>query len=147
MPTTTPNAVDEMLTLVRAAGLLLSATLHMEWDGKPDPSNAPPPQDAEWIRAAVQHDPEASFQGSLSCQHGVRRWRREGQLYVQCFAPLKAGGLTRAMEMACAFRDALQGASTPGGVWFRRVTAREVGPHNSLYQANTSARFQYDEVK
>lgn len=147
MPTTTANAVDEMLGLVWTAALALSPALHIEWEGLPSLSNEPPPQDKEWIRAGVKHDPSGSSQGSLSCQHGVRRWRREGQLYVQCFAPIKAGGLKRSMEMACAFRDAIQGASTPGGVWFRRVTAREVGPHNSLYQSNTSARFQYDEVK
>lgn len=145
MPTTTANAIDEMFAIIRAAAITISPTLHIEWEGVGN--NTPPPQTAEWIRASCAHDPEASYQATLSCEHDQRRWRREGQLFVQCFAPLKAGGLPRALAMASTFRDALQSSATPGGVWFRRVGAREVGAHNSLYQANTSARFQYDEVK
>jgi hypothetical protein len=138
------QAKDEMFGLVLAQALLTAPGIHIEWQGKP--GNAAPPQDAEWLRVSLRHGD--SGQASLSCEHGKRRWRREGVLSVQCFAPLEAGGLKRAMELACAFRDAIQASKgTASGVWFRGPDAREIGPDRNWFNANASARCTYDEVK
>ena len=86
-------------------------------------------------------------QASLSCEHGKRRWRREGFVIVQCFAPLDAGGITLAQRMAESVRDAYQGQATPGGVWFRRATTQEAGPDSAWFQVNAVIQFTYDEVR
>lgn len=145
MTATYDQAKDEMFALVKAAADIVAPSIYVEWQGKE--SSTPPPQEGEWLAVTCKHTPGASGQASLSCEHGKRRWRRQGMLYVQCFAPSKAGGLKRAMALACAFRDAIQASKgTPSGVWFRDPTAYEVGPDRNWFNANTSARFQYDEV-
>jgi hypothetical protein len=139
------QAKDEMFGLVLAQANITALGIHIEWQGKAN--NVAPPQDGEWLRVSVRHDPNGSRQASLSCEQGKRRWRREGVLSVQCFAPQEAGGLKRAMELACAFRDAIQASKgTASGVWFREPNAREIGPDKNWFNANASARFTYDEV-
>lgn len=143
MTTTTPNARDEMSArVVEVRDTLFPATV-IYWQGVD--TLAPPAADVEWWRVTIQHS--ESEQASLACDEGKRRWRRYGILTVQCFAPLEAGGLTRAEEMACAVRDAFQSRATDGGVWFKRCTIREVGPDKSWYLFNASIPFEYDEVK
>lgn len=146
MTATYEEARAEMYALIKSARDAIALGIYTEWQGKE--SSTPPPQDAEWLSVSLRHSPTGSGQSSLSCEQGRRRWRREGMLYVQCFAPLSAGGLKRAMELACAFRDGIQGSTgTPGGVWFRNPSAFEVGPDRNWFNANASARFTYDEVK
>lgn len=144
MTATYDEARDDMLGVVKAAAAAVAPGIHIEWQGKENAT--PPPQDGEWLSVSLRHG--AQGQASLSCEHGKRRWRRNGMLHVQCFAPLSAGGLKRAMALACAMRDAIQVVkSTPRGVWFRDPDAREIGPDRNWFNANTSARFTYDEVK
>ena len=146
MTATYEQARNEMFALVKATADIVAPNIRIDWQGKEN--NTPPPQDAEWLAVSLRHSPSGSRQASLSCEHGQRRWRREGMLYVQCFAPLSAGGLKRAMELACAFRDGIQESKgTLSGVWFRDPTAAEVGPDRNWFNANASARFTYDEVK
>lgn len=140
------EARDEMMALVAAAKAIVAPTARIEWEGGPESATSPG-QTEEWLHVSMQHDVTGSRQASLSCANGKRRWRREGMLFVQCFAPLSAGGLKRAMVLAVAFRDAFQASQgTPGGVWFRNPTAREIGPDRNWFNANASARFTYDEV-
>jgi len=49
--------------------------------------------------------------------------------------------------MAESARDAYQGIRTPGGVWFRNATTREIGNDRAWYNVNAVIQFQYDEVK
>jgi hypothetical protein len=142
--TTTANARDEMLTIVSVTMAAAFPTAEVRYDGKPVPT--PPPADGVWVRASLRH--AEGRQGSLSCEHGERRWRRLGTLAVQCFAPLSGPKpLQTAEAVACAIRDAFQGAATPGGVWFREATTNEVGPDASWYQVNATVLFEYDEVR
>lgn len=145
MTATYDQARKEMLQLVADVAGVVAPSIRIDWQGKEN--NTPPPQDDEWLTVSLRHSPGGSGQASLSCEHGKRRWRREGMLYVQCFAPLSAGGLKRAMTLACAFRDGIQKSKgTPSGVWFRDPTAYEVGPDRNWFNANSSARFTYNEV-
>jgi hypothetical protein len=120
-----------------------SSNKRVDWPGVEN--NTPPPQDDTWFRVSIKHD--KSGQASLSGDTGKRRWRRNGWLNIQVFVPYGAGGLNRAMELACILRDAIQGTSTASDVWFRDVEAKEVGPDGNWYNATASARFTYDEVK
>lgn len=142
MTTTTANAVDEMFAVVRAA-LTGFAGLDIRWPGIVYP--VAPVATASFVLVTLKH--LDGGQASLACYNGRRRWERIGRLTVQCFAPLQFGGMQKAGEMAVAVRDAMQGASTPGGVWFRDATTNEVGPDASWYQTNAASTFNYDEVR
>lgn len=108
-------------------------------------SNDSPPSDNHWFHFTFQHTDGG--QGSLANHEGKRRWRREGLIIVQCFGLLDKGGKTLAQRMAESVRDAYQGATTPGGVWFRRATTSEVGQDPPHYQVNATINFEYDDVR
>lgn len=93
----------------------------------------------------MQHTESA--QASLSCEHGERRWRRNGMIFVQCFAPLDKGGATLAQRMAESARAVYEGTSTPSGVWFRDASTMEVGMDRAWFQVNAFAQFTYDDVR
>lgn len=98
-----------------------------------------------WARATVRH--ALGQQSSLANgTDGKRRYIREGNFIVQIFTPAGTG-LRTADQYAKVVADALEGQETPGGVWFRNVSYREVGRDGPWYQTNVSATFQYDEVK
>lgn len=147
----TPTATNEMMAFI-ATALAAFPGLVVKYDGvdKMDPPDAT----KDWTAAHIKHDD--SGQGSLCGPiQGRTRWRRHGQIAVQCFAQLAPTGAApgdrigkdKAMIYACAVRDAFQGRATDGGVWFRNCNAKEVGPDKSWYQANATITFEYDEVK
>ena len=150
MTATYEQAKGDMFTLVKAARDAEStmAGLYTNWQGVPQNPGDKPSQDEEWIQVSIRHDQTGSRQASLACHHGRRRWRREGSLFIQCFAPLQSGGLKRAITMASIFRDAIQASTgTPHGVWFRNPAATEGDTEKNWEYALASARFTYDEVK
>lgn len=142
MTTTTPIAIDECATLMQDV-VLLYPDAETLWAGME--KKDPPAVDKSWFRWTMQHT--EGGQASLSCEHGERRWRRNGLIIVQCFAPLDQGGLTLAQRMAESVRDAYQGKATPGGVWFRNATTQEVGVDDGWYHVNAIIQFTYDEVR
>lgn len=141
--TTSEQAIDECAALFRDKAAVLHPSAEVRWTGVEE--HAPPGAEVSWFRWTMQHGD--SEQASLSCEHGERRWRREGIIIVQCFGAMDHGGLTLARRMAESVRDAYQGAATPSGVWFRRVTTQEIGIDASWYQVNAIAQFTYDEVR
>lgn len=141
--TTSAQAIDECAALFRDAAVAAFPTAQLRWTGVED--NNPPATDASWFRWTMQHT--GGEQGSLSCEHGERRWRRNGLIIVQCFAPLDKGGITLAQRMAESVRDAYQGTATPSGVWFRNATTQEIGFDVAWYQVNAIIQFTYDDVR
>lgn len=94
-----------------------------------------------WVRASVRH--AESNQRSLGSV-GRRRFTRTGVVVLQVYTPF-GDGFTLADRLAMkALRDALEGSTTTG-VWFRRVSAREVGKSGLHQQTNVVASFEYDE--
>lgn len=146
MSTTTANARDEMLAIVKAALDALPPGLVVYWPGDEEDGDNTPPAEDRWVRITIKHDDGG--QASLAGADGKRRWRRTGHVYVQCFAPLAKGGLTVSSAMACAVRDAFQQSrSTPGGVWFRNANADDIGADRHWYNSNAETEFNYHEVK
>jgi hypothetical protein len=141
--TTTAEAIDECGAIMHVMASSEYATTDVRWNGKE--SNEPPLASSAWFRWSMLHT--GGEQASLSCEGGKRRWRRDGLIIVQCFAPLDKGGLTLAQRMAESVRDAYQGSSTPSGVWFRNATTQEVGIDKAWYQVNAVIQFTYDEVR
>ena len=141
--TTTQQAIDECGAVFLNMARTSFPTAETRWAGKE--KNDPPNALQEWFRWTMQHT--EGGQASLSCEHGERRWRRNGLIIVQCFGPLDKGGMTLAQRMAESVRDAYQGVATPGGVWFRNATTQEVGHDDAWYQVNAVIQFTYDEVR
>lgn len=143
MTATTPTARDEVMAILAVAFAAMPGVV-VKWQGVD--TLEPPSGDTDWVRVDMGH--EAGGQASLSGPtNGKIRWGRNGTIIVQCFARTAAGGITKAIEMACAVRDAFQGRATDSGVWFRNCTIREAGPDAHWYQVNTTITFDYDEVK
>ena len=143
MTATTPQAIDECGAIMLAVASSAYPGMEIRWDDVE--KNNPPAVDTSWFRYTMQHTDGG--QASLSCQHGERRWRRDGLIIVQCFGSLDKGGKTLAQRMAESARDAYQGTSTPSGVWFRNATTQEVGRDDGWYQVNAIIQFTYDEVR
>lgn len=141
--TTSAQAVDESAALFNTEVVPLFPLAEVRWAGKE--KNTPPDSTKSWFRWTMQHT--EGGQASLSCEHGERRWRRNGLIIVQCFGLLDKGGLTLAQRMAESVRDAYQGSATPSGVWFRNATTQEVGQDSAWYQVNATIQFTYDDVR
>lgn len=77
---------------------------------------------------------------------GGRRFTRAGILIVQVMTPT-GDGFTLGDALATVARNAYEGVSTPNGVWFRKVTTKEVGVSGGYYQVNVTGTFEYTETK
>lgn len=139
MSATFEQARDEMLAVFKAAW---DTTGH--YAAYPDRPEEKPKGADPWARVTVRH--AVGEQGSLANHEGRRRWERRGTLFVQIFTP-SGEGLSRSDTLAKIVVDALEGKSTPRGVWFRNTRINEVGPDGDWYQVNVLADFIYDEVK
>lgn len=143
MTTDSKTAIDECAAIFKAAATAAFPTYEQRYVG--NENNNPPPNNNSWFRWDMQHFDGG--QASLAGDTGKRRWRREGLILVQCFGQLSKGGLTLARRMAESVRDAYQGTATPGGVWFRNATTREIAPDGPHYQVNAIIQFDYDHVR
>jgi len=141
MTTTTEIARDEMMAAVVAA--LEPFSVDMRWQGKdkPNPPNGELPYTFTAITTALEG--QASLTGAFS----KTRWNSQGTIMVQCYAPLNLGSIDAAMAMALAVKRYFRKLSTPGGVWFRNASAKEIGVSTSWYQVNFTATFTFDEIQ
>lgn len=138
MSATVRVARDEMCALVATAwvagGLPLSS---LAWD---DLDYKPP--EGPWARVTVRH--MTGEQATLG-PPGQRRYSRDGLLTVQTYS-VPGGGLSSGPDIVKIVEDALRSASTPSGVWFRKVRVNEMGRDGRWYAVNVVAEFVYDEI-
>lgn len=139
MTATYNEAKDQILALFKTA-----------WDTTgygvvyPNKEGDKPNDAVPWARVDIEH-----FDGgdaSLSGVDGTKRYERDGVFTAQIFVP-SGEGLSEAYTLANTVSTAFEGKTTAGGVWFRDVRIREVGPTESWFQLNVKATFNYDEVK
>lgn len=150
MPSTFAQARDEVMQLVNDAwtNAALTRDLILEFADTPsttapntaDTGDGPP----AWGRVGMFHT--GGGQASLSNTMGRRRWERRGFVMISLFTP-QGDGLSTSDEICKIVMDALEGATTPSGVWFRHARINEVGVDGAWHQANVLADFSYDEVK
>lgn len=96
-----------------------------------------------WCRFRMVH---AGFQkGSLTNIQGQARYDRNAILTVQLFTPYDDGLNDDAPQSIVDIFEG--GISTLSGIWFRNVTAAEVGNDGVWYQANITADIEYDQIK
>lgn len=94
-----------------------------------------------WCRVTIAHD--ESSQRSLG-RIGRRKFTRTGIVTAQVFTPFGDGFTVADRLPMGAIRNALEDASL-SNVWFRRVSARELGKSGLHQQTNVTAVFEYDE--
>lgn len=135
------QARNEIFVLVKAALDSVPIT-DVAW---PDMEFDVPTSETAWARVSL--DILTGAQAAFSDGVAGRRFRRDGLLSLQFFHPL-GGGSTDAMNTAKIVADALEGAKTAGGVWFRDLTGPStIGASGGFSQLNLTVAFVYDEVK
>jgi hypothetical protein len=136
MTTTPETAVREIFTVINAA--LTSLVTVINFPNRPETK---PAASLPWARVMLRHV-EAE---QRTIQARDQLYENEGIIIVQLFEPSGKGLalLTLPTPMLQAFRA----TTTPGGVWFRRVTKSEQGISEHWYQTNVSAIFQYDTLE
>ncbi len=131
-----------------AASLNGGSVPQVDWDGVLTEPPFEPPEAEPWARFQIRH--RDSDQATLGRQ-GQRRFENRGQVTVQIFAPMTISkDRSLANDLTQIVVDAYEGQSTAGGVWFRRVTPREVGRDPAggpWYQVNVVAAFEYDRQR
>lgn len=141
MSLTFADAREEMYRQVYEAWIAANPTYPMTFDDRPAQK---PDTSTPWARASVRHN--VGDQEALANPLGNKLFSRDGLFTVQIFTPMGAG-LRAADTLAKVVADALEGQATPGGVWFRRVRVREIGPDGAFFHINVVAEFEYSEAK
>lgn len=137
MTATVEQARDEMIKLVDDA-LGSTITLYDGFKGEKPTTQVP------YARITVRHNDGG--QSTISRLAGKSRYERVGTLYVNLFAP-PADGLRAIDPLTKTVLDAIEGKTTPRGIWFTKVRVRELGVVEGWYQVNVLANFSYDEIK
>ena len=102
-----------------------------------------PKGETVWARVTLRH--ATGGQASLAGEDGARRWKREGTLFVQVFAPVGDGSV-KVYATAQAVSNAFQSARGLS-VWFRNIRINEVGTSGAFEQINVLVDFTYDDVR
>lgn len=141
MTATITAARDQMNKLVRDAWIAAGRSdANIRYD---DASSLNPANTQSWIRITVRH--QTGSQANLAGD-GKRRWERNGTLFVQLFTPVGDGNKDSDTCIKIIL-DAIEGKTTSGGVWFRRVRVNEIGKRENQYNVNVLADFTYEEMK
>lgn len=137
MSITFKQARNEMLGLIHNAWLTTGFT--MKWpDRKFVKPNLVP-----WAETILRHYPDG---GQKGFGDGVKRYERIGLLTVIIYVP-GGEGLSDGYDLAKVLADAIEGKSTPGGVWFRHLNIRERSTSGDYAVLSVETLFTYDEVK
>jgi hypothetical protein len=131
------QAIREMFTVIDAA-LSSLATGGIMYPNRPE---AKPAASTPWARVMLRH--VEAEQRTIQAQDQL--YENEGIVIVQLFEP-SGRGLAQS-ALTTPMLQAFRATTTPGLVWFRRVTASEQGISEHWYQTNVSAIFQYDTVE
>lgn len=95
-----------------------------------------------WARVVIRH--ANGGQGSLSNEHGKKRWFKDGTIFIQIFSPVGDGSVAGYLA-ADAVMDAYKTARDC--VWYRNIRMQELGSDGAFEQINVLIDFSYDDVK
>ena len=100
------------------------------------------PDNQAWVRVDIKHN--MGYQASMGSP-GSNRFRREGIVTVQVFAP-EGKGANDAADKADAVADIFIGTDD-NGIHYYDTTINEVGNDESgFYQINVVTKFRYDRL-
>jgi hypothetical protein len=141
MPATIQEARDQVLTLLN--DVADPNDVAVVWEGTAGNPPADGPQTA-WARIGMRHF--LRKQATLSGSVGSRIYTSSGIVIVSLFTPVGLG-IEEADRLSVLFRNALEGETTSGGVWFRNVRGVEMGLDQSWWRTDVIADFEYDEIR
>jgi hypothetical protein len=108
----------------------------------PDRAFTLPAANATWARVTIEHT--AGAQRTISQPDQL--YTQLGTVIVQVFVPSGSGlASSQNSDPVQLMQSAFRGVQLAGGVFFMRVTPREVGIDGPWHQTNVTAIFQYDE--
>lgn len=147
------QAIDDMVTLLLSAlgagspgATLLTYVPDLRYDGK-EKSTLPDPAKL-WARLSHQgvRDGQTSMAAQVSGPD-KRRYRVEGLLFVQIFAPMVDGGMDILEKVANIVKNSYRGKiSNVAGVIFRNVRINDLPNDGKSYRKNVVAETSYDEI-
>lgn len=143
---TTQEARDDVYSLVVEAWGTEGPIDFWDKPRNPNADPIPPKTPTPWLRIKMTHTDgrQASLTGGLGVKN--RRFRRYGLVEIQVFTPL-GSSLREPDRLGTLVMNALEGASTPHDVLFRRVRKNEVGSDGHWFQVNVYADFEYDTIR
>jgi len=101
-----------------------------------------PQGNTTWARVTIEHT--AGAQRSISQPDQL--YTQLGTVIVQIFVPAGSGlSSSQNSDPVQLMQKAFRGVQLAGGVFFMRVSPKEVGIDGPWHQTNVSAVFQYDE--
>lgn len=100
-------------------------------------------EESSWVALSIR---EADSAQETLGPVGARRYKREGVAQLSIFA-LPDRGSQRADELVKLFRDAFEGVTLTGGVYFTDCQVQEIGIEGVYYRVNALAVFWFSETK
>lgn len=113
------------------------------WHGKVEVTK--PPGDRHFVRVSVQTVSER--QATLAYAGGTKRYRTDGLVLVQLFAPINSAPAWRQCQrLAVLAKNAYRGQTASGNIWFRNVRINELLPEVAYHRINVVAEYEFDEI-
>lgn len=113
------------------------------WPGDNEPTEKP---SQFWAR--VSRENVTDIQSTLTDADSSTRYTVSGLLTVQLFAPLNiVGSWSKLMNLAILVQNTFRGTSTINGIWFRRVTVKELPKESKYFRFHVVTQYSYDEVR
>lgn len=154
MATTYPVAVDDMYRIVTAAwnaggtgaAAILGESAELRYVDVEKPGKVATDKYFGRIVESQVSEPLASLSNNVVAP-GNRRYRAEGILRVELFAPKsKSSSKDKLRLLAQSVKLALRGKETPNGVEFNNVRINNVDAEELFYRLNVVAEYAYDEI-
>jgi|SRR6185369_4678051 hypothetical protein len=141
------DAADEMRNLFKTgwnALTIVTPTPEIRWRGK-EKGSLPTTYFARFVIRGAGTDGAGFMENGEGPSPQV--FDSFGNVFVQVFAPIDAEDSFRNGELlAIAARDIFLGASTSGGVWFRKARYSEVDDDGKFYCWNVVAEYEFCET-
>lgn len=133
------QAVREILQVVNDAWALAAPGLPILYQNM---NTQLPATSTPWARVTLTH----VTGNQRTINQPTQLYTQNGTLIVQVFVPTGQGiGSTVQANLVESMLKALRGKATPGGAFFMRVHAEEIGVSDHWFQTNVSAAWQYDQ--
>ncbi len=143
------TAVDQMRQLFEngwEALTVISPVPEVRWRGKEKKSDPlPTTYFARFVMRGAGTEAAGFYENGQGASDQV--FDSYGNVFVQIFAPIDVADSFRNGELlAIGARDIFLGASTPGGVWFRKARYFEVDDDGKFYQWLVQAEYEFSET-
>ena len=140
------EAINEMFTLLDVAIKTQAASVigyvpHIMWPGIEEDTRLD--HSKYYVRMTQKgiDEPQTAFCGDVD-----RLYEPFGLLIIQLFTPKSQElGLTKGRELSSIIKKAYRGKTTPGRIWFRNVSVRELKPELNYYRFNIVVQYEYNE--